>query len=341
MTSPSLAEAHNVASAFLTQFYNKFVQPGDLGSNLQDLYSDNSYVTLADVDDTQPVTLCGKLQILNHYSNLGNIMNIRKMHVMTADALPAPNKNVQIVCQGVLYVPGSHRIFLHIFTLAPAPFRENTYYIAADYLRFVNVEHEVIPEGAKVVSKEDMARCIEEELRRQELEKLAEMERAQRRAQQQQQQQQQRAAPQHKDPVAAPAATQQRERPPRPARAERPEKEERRPRTEKPKYNKDEKKSEKPSASPAEKKRETPAPRGPKQMTTFVRLCEVPEEIKLSDIKTEVTRAGAEPVDAYWFGKNSQHAVVELPSVSSTTTILRVGTFKMGGKEIKVVSFTP
>nr|CAJ2472869.1 unnamed protein product [Leishmania braziliensis] len=189
--------AFTVASTFLAYYYSEFVKLNEL-ARMSDLYDERSYMTLVDFRDEVPVVAHGRNAVANLLAKLDSTLGQRKVEIITVDTVALPHNCVQVICQGVMYLREYRRVFLHVFMLEPTAYRTKTYHIASDYLRFVDSEKEVIPEGAVVIAADQVAayleesrRHIEEEQRRQLLEFQQRI-----RLQQQQlmQQQQQKAA---------------------------------------------------------------------------------------------------------------------------------------------------
>lgn len=192
----SRESASAVASSFLAFYYGEFVKTNEM-SGLLDLYGQHSYITLADVDDTQPYASFGRRNIAQHLAKVDSLLSRRKVEIITADSVPLPDGAVQIICQGVMFLRAVRRVFLHIFVLVPTAYRTRTYHIASDYLRFVNVEEQMIPHGVVLLTPDQVAAHLKEEnLRReQELQRQQLLEMQERIKQQQMDlQRQQRAA---------------------------------------------------------------------------------------------------------------------------------------------------
>jgi hypothetical protein len=250
--------AFTVASTFLAYYYSEFVKLNEL-ARMSDLYDERSYMTLVDFRDEVPLVAHGRSAVANLLAKLDSTLGQRKVEIITVDTVALPHNCVQVICQGVMYLREYRRVFLHVFVLEPTAYRTKTYHISSDYLRFVDSEKEVIPDGAVVIAADEVAnylaegrRRIEEEQRRLLLEfqqrlraqqeaaaaeakAKAEAEAAQAKAQQQLHQQQQAASavriPQPASRQArgqdqqqrsgAEGRAERRERPERPARAPR------------------------------------------------------------------------------------------------------------------------
>ncbi|KAG5480132.1 hypothetical protein CUR178_06184 [Leishmania enriettii] len=197
--------AFTVASTFLAYYYSEFVKLNEL-ARTSDLYDERSYMTLVDFRDEVPVVAHGRNAVANLLAKLDSTLGQRKVEIITVDTVALPHNCVQVICQGVMYLREYRRVFLHVFMLEPTAYRTKTYHIASDYLRFVDSEKEVIPEGSVVIAADQVAayleesrRRVEEEQRRQLLEfqqrirlQQQQLQRQQLQMQQQQQQQQQR-----------------------------------------------------------------------------------------------------------------------------------------------------
>ncbi|CAG9573313.1 conserved hypothetical protein [Leishmania major strain Friedlin] len=205
--------AFTVASTFLAYYYSEFVKLNEL-ARMSDLYDERSYMTLVDFRDEVPVVAHGRNAVANLLAKLDSTLGQRKVEIITVDTVALPHNCVQVICQGVMYLREYRRVFLHVFMLEPTAYRTKTYHIASDYLRFVDSEKEVIPEGAVVIAADQVAayleesrRRVEEEQRRQLLEFQQRIRLQQQQLQMQQQQQQQKAAAMN---MPAPASRQSR-----------------------------------------------------------------------------------------------------------------------------------
>lgn len=192
--------AFTVASTFLAYYYSEFVKLNEL-ARMSDLYDERSYMTLVDFRDEVPVVAHGRNAVANLLAKLDSTLGQRKVEIITVDTVALPHNCVQVICQGVMYLREYRRVFLHVFMLEPTAYRTKTYHIASDYLRFVDSEKEVIPEGAVVIAADQVAayleesrRRVEEEQRRQLLEFQQRIRLQQQQLQMQQQQQQQQKA---------------------------------------------------------------------------------------------------------------------------------------------------
>ncbi|KPI89549.1 hypothetical protein ABL78_1317 [Leptomonas seymouri] len=162
--------AFTVASAFLAYYYSEFVKLNEL-ARMSDLYDERSYMTLVDFRDETPVVAHGRNAVANLLAKLDSSLGQRKMEIITVDTVALPRSCVQVICQGVMYLREYRRVFLHVFVLEPTAYRTKTYHISSDYLRFVDSEAEVIPEGAVVIAADQVANYLEESRRRIEEEK--------------------------------------------------------------------------------------------------------------------------------------------------------------------------
>lgn len=456
----SLQTASSIAGNFLAHYYNEFVEVGEMTA-MSDLYNDNSYVIMADLSDEKPSVVHGKHLITLHLATLDRTLGKRKVEVITADSMPLPNGGVQIICQGVMYLARFRRVFLHVMTLEPTAFRMNTYHLSADYLRFVNIEEEVIPEGALVLAPDEVATFLEEENKRREkdrqhrqiLELQQRLRQQEHRVEEQREvttmvtpaSRQQRAPPRavrepqgsrqptDRPPRGGPANPENNhnpsgERPPRRERqnaapaptpgaaaaSERPVRPERQPREERhhTRNADDNPNTAQPAAVAgvaASRKRErrvrkpqggaqveetpvpvvkeaaatTTAPTGPERRprnakeegaarfqstvsagsteppaadskqgpgrskmqrrgpTTFVRLHNVPKTVKLSDISATVAQSVERPLDAYWFGRDSIHAVLKFSSEAAAASLYTLKKYTVEGNEVAVFAFYP
>lgn len=181
--------AYNISASFLTYYYAEFVKQNDLG-RVCDLYDEHSYMTMIDLSDECPFVAHGRNEVASLYSVMNNLLGQKKVEVITADTVLLPHGCIQIVCQGVMYFRKYRRVFLHVFVLEPTLYRTKTYHIASDYLRFVNSEVEVIPEGSVVVAADMVSKYMEDSHRRAEEEQRRKLMEFQQRIRQQQQQQQ-------------------------------------------------------------------------------------------------------------------------------------------------------
>ncbi|CBZ26791.1 conserved hypothetical protein [Leishmania mexicana MHOM/GT/2001/U1103] len=202
--------AFTVASTFLAYYYSEFVKLNEL-ARMSDLYDERSYMTLVDFRDEVPVVAHGRNAVANLLAKLDSTLGQRKIEIITVDTVALPHNCVQVICQGVMYLREYRRVFLHVFMLEPTAYRTKTYHIASDYLRFVDSEKEVIPEGAVVIAADQVAAYLEESRRRVEEEQRRQLLEFQQRIRLQQQQllqqQQQKAAAMN---VPAPASRQSR-----------------------------------------------------------------------------------------------------------------------------------
>ncbi|KAG5506047.1 hypothetical protein GH5_05728 [Leishmania sp. Ghana 2012 LV757] len=201
--------AFTVASTFLAYYYSEFVKLNEL-ARMSDLYDERSYMTLVDFRDEVPVVAHGRNAVANLLAKLDSTLGQRKVEIITVDTVALPHNCVQVICQGVMYLREYRRVFLHVFMLEPTAYRTKTYHIASDYLRFVDSEKEVIPEGSVVIAADQVAAYLEESRRRVEEEQrrqLLEFQQRIRLQQQQLQRQQLQMQQQQQRKVAAESAT--------------------------------------------------------------------------------------------------------------------------------------
>ncbi|KPA78161.1 hypothetical protein ABB37_06334 [Leptomonas pyrrhocoris] len=167
MSDQSLAPemAFTVASTFLSYYYSEFVKLNEL-ARMSDLYDERSYMTLVDFRDEVPVVAHGRNAVANLLAKLDGSLGQRKVEIITVDTVALPHNCVQVICQGVMYLREYRRVFLHVFVLEPTAYRTKTYHISSDYLRFVDSEKEVIPEGSVVIAADQVANYLEESRRR-------------------------------------------------------------------------------------------------------------------------------------------------------------------------------
>ncbi|CCW63795.1 unnamed protein product [Phytomonas sp. EM1] len=163
----SMSAAQSVASSFLACYYNEFVKTDEM-ANMAEFYNDNSYLTLADLNEEAPFIAHGSREIRLHLAHLDKQLGMRKVEIIIADPTPLPDGSVQIFCQGVMFIRMFRRVFLHAFVLSPVAYRSNTFYVASDYLRFMNAEEEVIPPGAVVLAQHEVEAFLAEKARRSE-----------------------------------------------------------------------------------------------------------------------------------------------------------------------------
>ncbi|KAG5505682.1 hypothetical protein JKF63_05017 [Porcisia hertigi] len=197
--SLSTETAFTVASTFLAYYYSEFVKVNEL-ARMSDLYDERSYMTLVDFRDEVPVVAHGRSSVANLLAKLDSTLGQRKVEILTVDTVSLAHNCVQVICQGVMYLREYRRVFLHVFILEPTAYRTKTYHIASDYLRFVDSEKEVIPEGSVVIAADQVDAYLEESRIRMEQEQRRQFLEFQQRIRQQQQlhmqqqQQQQKAA---------------------------------------------------------------------------------------------------------------------------------------------------
>ncbi|CCW71813.1 unnamed protein product [Phytomonas sp. Hart1] len=88
--------------------------------------------------------------------------------------------------------------------------------------------------------------------------------------------------------------------------------------------------------TPAQKEEKPPQDKE----TTHFRLVRVPKDVKLSTISEVIEGlTGDKPKDAYWFGRDSVHAVLEMKNKLSVTKLLKNSTLKILDHEVKIVPF--
>ncbi|TPP49282.1 hypothetical protein CGC21_33950 [Leishmania donovani] len=353
--------AFTVASTFLAYYYSEFVKLNEL-ARMSDLYDERSYMTLVDFRDEVPVVAHGRNAVANLLAKLDSTLGQRKVEIITVDTVALPHNCVQVICQGVMYLREYRRVFLHVFMLEPTAYRTKTYHIASDYLRFVDSEKEVIPEGAVVIAADQVAayleesrRRVEEEQRRQLLD-LARLPRPRASHPIPKSSTSSSAPPAHRAMAAAPLVVSASLRKPREPRGEHKPREGQekvaaaspsRPAGEGKKGG--ERGNRKPAAAAnaakgaADTAAATPAPaaeRKPRREsgpTAAIIMFRVPKKIKLSDIKAELVSQGfSELKDLFWCGRDSAHAVAKFSAVEKATEVFEKKPFKIQGESLNL-----
>jgi hypothetical protein len=289
-------QAARIACTFLTQFYKGFVEDF---SALLPFYGDASCISFASFNETVGTTSQGKSDIRAHYDRLQEKLGQRKVQIRNADFVPSADGSVAVTCSGQVFTRLCRRVFMHSFVLAPTKYRESTFYIAAECLRFLSEEAESVPPNCVIVTPEEYHRSLEERNAPAPPAKVTEpvtetsqprKERAERPARRQ------KAAPAAVE-ATAPAPPQAAD--PAPA-APAPAQTEAKPAEKKPRERKPRPAAEGSAASP-----------GPRKLTSKVRLFEVPKFIKLSDIRAVAETFGT-IVDLLWFQETD--AIIEFSS---------------------------
>jgi len=310
-------QATHIVSSFIATYYGNFVR--DNIHTIMEMYSDSSSTSVAKLNEAVATSNRGKAEIRQSLERLSGEIGSRKVHITTADSIPTTDGSILVSVGGLLYTRLAVQTFTQTFVLASTKNRTRTLFIAAESLRFVAIEPEVIPNGAVLVAPGDDVVAPEPEA------PVAPRPVRERKPREPK-------APKKEEPVAAVAAP----APPPPAEAPtaaaRPQREPRERKERVPREKKAEEAAKPADAAATAESSEVKKPlRAP---TSTVRLHEVPQTIRLSVLKEAVGKFG-EVVDAQWFGPNSMDCLVEFKLPTSVKNLVFAKTFAIDGTFIK------
>lgn len=307
-------DAARIACSFLTQYYKGFVE--DFYS-LFPLYGDASCISFASFNESVGTTSQGKQEIRAHYDRLQEKLGQRKVQIRNADFVPSADGSVAVTCSGQVFTRLCRRVFMHSFVLAPTKYRESTFYIAAECLRFLSEESENVPSNCVIVTPEEFHRSLAERNAPPPVVADGPSETSVPRVERPPRVRRQKTTPAEESP--APAATS--------APAARTVAPEAAPAAASPS---DEKQVEKRERKPRVAKEGSPV--RTKTLTTKVRLFAVPKFIKLSDIKRVAEECG-QIVDALWF--ENTDAIIEFSKPAEARALVLLPSFTVQRKVLE------
>jgi len=318
-------KAEEISCTFVRSYYRDLVEADT--AILTRYYNDQSCLSVATVEcDRANQLIVGRNKIGEFFDTLRATLlgGGKKFAVQVRNVDYVAGRDcVSVTCSGTIVSYLKSRVFTQTFVLNPTPYRENSYYISGETLRYISCTDEEVPANHVVVSQAELDQIKAKAATHVDAEEFEAVRSAP-------------VAPATERPARKEREPRERkEREPKadaPADAkpatERPARKEREPR---------ERKEREPKAETStDAKQEERAPRQPRQTTNKVRIVAVARTVKYDDIKQDAAKIGT----VTSFKPDGKDVIIEFAESKSAGTMARLSkkykaTDKLPGLVIK------